>query len=92
MLALNKQCWYNWLMRGKQCFPGNELDTPGQRIRFLRTRLGMSQEGLAGKVYVTQPAISQWENDIWLPGRQSQVLLAEALNTTRSFLFGEMAA
>lgn len=65
------------------------LDTPGRRIRFLRESLGLSQEALAAKVFATQPAVSQWENDRWMPSRQSQALLATALNTTRSFLFGD---
>lgn len=67
----------------------SELGTPGARIRFLRLALGLTQKVLAAKVYSTQPAISQWESDLWLPSRQTQVLLAEALNTSRSFLFGE---
>lgn len=48
----------------------------------------MTQLTLATQVHASQPAVSQWERDLWLPGRASQVLLAEALNTTRDFLFG----
>jgi transcriptional regulator with XRE-family HTH domain len=70
----------------------DKLDTPGQRIRFLRHANGLSQEALASKVYATQPAVSQWESDQWMPTKQTQVLLAEALNTTRAFLFGEAVA
>lgn len=69
--------------------PMSELATPGQRVRFLRKALGMKQSQLARKVYATQPAVSQWENDTWVPHRATQILLAEALNTTRTFLFGE---
>lgn len=69
--------------------PLSELATPGQRIRFLRNALGLKQSQLANKVYATQPAVSQWESDTWVPHRSTQVLLAEALNTTRTFLFGE---
>jgi transcriptional regulator with XRE-family HTH domain len=69
-----------------------DLETTGQRIRFLRTAKGWSQETLAAKVYVSQPAVSQWEQDEIVPARQSQHLLAEALSTTRMFLFGERAA
>lgn len=67
------------------------LSTPGSRIRFLREAHGLTQKALAAKAYTTQPAVSQWERDLWLPGKQAQVLLAEALNTTRHFLFGEPA-
>lgn len=66
-----------------------DLATPGARIKFLRQALGLKQEALAQKVYATQAAVSQWEHDNRLPNRQAQVLLAEALNTTRYFLFGE---
>lgn len=68
------------------------LDTPGQRIRFLRLALEMTQETLAKRVYATQAAVSRWENDHDLPSRPAQVLIAQELNTTRAFLFGELAA
>ena len=67
------------------------LASPGARIRFLRQSHGLTQKGLAAKVFTTQPAVSQWEKDLWLPSKQAQVLIAEALNTTRDFLFGEDA-
>lgn len=77
-------------MSQQRCFSGTDsLATPGQRIRFLRKARGMSQVTLAAKVYTSQPAVSQWEKDRWLPSRQSQNLLADALGTTRSFLFGD---
>lgn len=79
-------------MQRKRNFPGNELASPGQRIRFLRLALNLSQQDLATKVYATQPAVSQWENDLWLPSKQSQKLLADALGTNRAFLFGELVA
>lgn len=66
-----------------------DLGTPGSRIRFLREAKGMSQQTLAAAVFATQPAVSQWENDLWRPGRATQKLVAEALGTTRLFLFGE---
>lgn len=66
-----------------------DLATPGQRIKFLRKTLGLTQKGLAAKVHTVQPAISQWEHDKWVPTRPTQFLLADALNTTRTFLFGE---
>lgn len=69
-----------------------ELNTPGQRIKFMRKAKGWNQETLAAKVLVTQPAVSQWESDGVIPARQSQMLLAEALGTTREFLFGVHAA
>lgn len=69
-----------------------DLDTPGKRIKFLRKSKGWTQETMARKVYVTQPAVAQWEADLWLPARPTQVLVAEQLGTTRAFLFEEQAS
>lgn len=68
------------------------LDTPGQRIRFLRRSRDLTQETLARQVFTTQPTVARWEKDEFLPGKQAQVLIAEALGTSRLFLFGEHAA
>lgn len=51
----------------------------------------MTQLTLAAKTYVTQPAVSQWESGKYVPDRATQDLIAEALGTTRTFLFGEAA-
>lgn len=56
-------------------------------MRFLRESKDMTQETLAKKVFATQPAVSQWEKDKWLPSRATQLLIAEALGCTRTFLF-----
>ena len=69
-----------------------DLETPGKRLRFLRKSKGLTQETLARKVFVTQPAVAQWENDNWLPARPTQALIADVLDTSRNFLFGEEAA
>jgi transcriptional regulator with XRE-family HTH domain len=69
-----------------------DTNTPGGRIRMMRLAKDLTQEALAGKVYVTQSAVAQWETNRWIPSRQSQILLAEALGTNRHFLFGEEAA
>lgn len=63
------------------------LTTVGGRIRFMRLAAGFSQVALAAKVHVTQPAISQYEKNRWLPNPDVQVDIAEALGTTRDFLF-----
>jgi transcriptional regulator with XRE-family HTH domain len=67
-------------------------NTPGGRIRMMRQAKGLTQEALGSKVWVSQSAVAQWETNRWIPSRQSQALLAEALGTTRHFLFGELAA
>ena len=76
-------------MAEQRDFGVDDLSTPGKRLRLMRKAKGWSQETLAAKVYATQPAVSQWENDLWLPAMATQVLLAEALGTTRHFLFGD---
>lgn len=63
----------------------------GIRIATLREMLGMTQSALAAKVYVTQPAISQWESGAVVPRRAMQFDLADVLRTTRSRLFREVA-
>lgn len=69
------------------------LETPGQRIRFLREDVrGWSMRTLAKKINVSHVTIYHWENDHSLPNRHSQLLLAEELGSTRMFLFGDKAA
>lgn len=65
-----------------------QISTPGRRMRVLRSALGMTQETLARKLHTKQAAVSQWENDKWLPTRPMQFAIAEALNTSRVWLFG----
>jgi len=64
-----------------------QVNTPGQRIRLLRKAKGMTQETLARRVFVTQPAVAQWESDTWTPTPTTQQLLADELGTSRRFLF-----
>jgi transcriptional regulator with XRE-family HTH domain len=66
--------------------------TPGGRIRMMRESKELTQSALGERVHVTQSAVAQWETNRWLPSRQCQFLLAEALGTSRHFLFGEAAA
>lgn len=66
------------------------FSTPGTRIRFMRKAKGWTQVTLASKVHTSQPAISQWEKDKWLPGPLMRQQLAEVLGTTQTFLFGDV--
>lgn len=63
----------------------------GRRIMTLRTMLQMTQGALAAKVHVTQPAVSQWESGATIPNRPTQFRIADALMTSRSLLFRELA-
>ena len=46
-------------------------------ILKLRTESGMSQEELAGKVFVTRQAVSRWENGETVPNTDTLKLLSE---------------
>ena len=59
-----------------------------ERIRRLRLARKLSQAQLAMKVHVTAGAVSQWENDITRPVFETLDALAEALDTTVSYLLG----
>ena len=68
------------------------LNTPGARIRMMRTAKGWSQEHLGRLVGASQVAVSHWELDRFTPGLAAQKALADHLGTTRSFLFDCEAA
>lgn len=54
----------------------------GGRIRELRAATGMSQDGLAARVYVSRQTISSWENGKTYPDVQSLLLLSEIFGAT----------
>lgn len=54
----------------------------GNQIREHRQRLGLSQDELAQKLYVTRVTISHWETGKTLPDVQSMLLLANLFGTT----------
>lgn len=62
----------------------------GQRLALARELVGLTQATLASKVYVTQPAVSQWERGANLPSRATQHAVADVLHTSRSRLFREI--
>lgn len=63
--------------------------TTGERIKILRLKLGMTQEELGQKVGVKTPAIYKYENGLVVNLKRSTIeSLAEALETTPSFLMG----
>lgn len=51
-----------------------------------RRERGMSQEELAGKVYVTRQAVSRWETGETTPGIDMTKLLAQALDVPVTWL------
>ncbi len=54
----------------------------GNQIKERRQRLGLSQDGLAQKLYVSRVTISHWETGRTLPDVQSMLLLANLFGTT----------
>ena len=54
----------------------------GNQIRERRVRLGLSQDELARKLYVSRVTISHWETGKTLPDVQSMLLLANLFDTT----------
>lgn len=67
------------------------LTRMGDRLRVLRQMQGLTQVALAAKVFVSQPTLSCWENGRFPPSRSHQFDIADALGTTRSMLFREIA-
>lgn len=63
--------------------------TTGERIKSLRTAMGMSQTELGDKIGVKTPAIYKYENGLIVNLKRSTIeKLANALETTPSFLMG----
>lgn len=54
----------------------------GNQIRERRQRLGLSQDELAQKLYVSRITVSHWETGKTLPDVQSMLLLANLFGTT----------
>ncbi|MBM6953810.1 helix-turn-helix transcriptional regulator [Enorma phocaeensis] len=54
----------------------------GNQIRERRQRLGLSQDELAQRLYVSRVTISHWETGRTLPDVQSMLLLANLFGTT----------
>ena len=51
-------------------------------IYDLRTKMGLSQEELAEKVYVTRQAVSRWEKGETVPNTETLKLLSKQFNVS----------
>ena len=60
----------------------------GNNIKQFRKELGITQEELATRLFVTSQAVSKWESGAGLPDTAQIVPLAKALNSTPDALFG----
>lgn len=54
----------------------------GQQIKRHRARLGLSQEDLAARIYVSRQTVSNWETDKTYPDIQSLLLLSECFEAS----------
>ncbi|MBO4356163.1 MAG: helix-turn-helix domain-containing protein, partial [Clostridia bacterium] len=57
-------------------------------IYELRTKNSMSQDDLAGKVFVTRQAVSRWENGETIPNTETLKLLSNLFNVSINTLLG----
>ena len=57
-------------------------------IRQLREQMGVDQAYLAKKISVSQPTISDWENNRKMPSNKSAVKLAEFFNVSVDYILG----
>lgn len=60
----------------------------GVRIRIARTAANLKQEDVARKLGISKSNISEWETGKRSPGIDQMEDIAEALNTTSSYLLG----
>lgn len=61
----------------------------GRQIRMYRQRDQLSQEELAGKIYVSRQTISNWENNRSYPDIQNLMLLSVLFNVSLDELVNE---
>ncbi|AFU71607.1 helix-turn-helix transcriptional regulator [Bifidobacterium sp. W8109] len=54
----------------------------GSQIRRYRSERGMSQDDLAGRIFVSRQTISNWENDRTYPDVQNLLLLSDLFDVT----------
>ncbi len=57
-------------------------------IYQLRTKKGLSQEELAGKIYVTSQAVSRWETGETIPNIDTLKLLSRLFDVSINTLLG----
>ena len=63
--------------------------TLGENLRALRKEAGLSQEEVAGQLYVSRQTISKWENNLAEPGVENLKALAKLYGITLDQLLGE---
>lgn len=69
-----------------------EYKTLGERIKYHRKRLGLTQEQLAERVRVSAQAVSKWENNLSCPDISVLPELADVFGISLDELMGRSAA
>ncbi len=59
------------------------------RIKELRKKHGLSQQGLADILHVHQTAVSQWENDKTAPDLDNLQQMAKLFNVSTDYILGQ---
>lgn len=62
------------------------MNTIGQRIKQLRTKLGLKQEEIAKKIGVTGVAFGNWERDVNTPKGEHLTAVCKILKTTPDYI------
>lgn len=76
------------LLMGAEMAKGEDAETLGGRIARLRREKGMTQIELAERLRVSQPVISDYENDVIRLPADTVVQIAEVLGASTDELLG----
>lgn len=60
-----------------------------EKILYLRTRNGMSQEVFADKLSVSRQAVSKWESGVTLPETDKLIIISDMFKVSLDFLLKE---
>ena len=60
-----------------------------EKILYLRTRNGMSQEVLADKLSASRQAVSKWESGVTLPETDKLIIISDMFKVSLDFLLKE---
>ena len=85
MLVLRSAAYYN--EREASCEGGIRMNAQNVFYR-LRTKMGLSQDDVAEKAFVTRQAVSRWENGETVPNTETLKLLSKLFNVSINTLLG----
>ena len=66
----------------------NRESTIGEKIRYIRTKKGISQDELGGRIFKSRVEINYYENSTRFPDIQTLVDIANALEVSMDYLCG----